>query len=36
MTDNLATIHDSEIDRVIGSFSGMEEVDAALRATLEL
>lgn len=31
MTDNLATIHDAEIVRAIGSFPGMEEVDAALR-----
>lgn len=36
MTDNLATIRDSEIDRVIGSFSGMAEMDAALRKTLAL
>jgi mRNA interferase MazF len=36
MTDNLATIRYSEIDRVIGSLVGMSEVDAALRATLAL
>lgn len=36
MTDNLATILDFEIDRVIGTFSGMTEIDAALRATLAL
>ena len=36
MTDNLATIHHSEIDRVIGSLSMMTEVDAALRTTLAL
>jgi mRNA interferase MazF len=30
MTDNLATIHYSEIDRIIGSLSAMAEVDAAL------
>ena len=36
MTDNLATIHDSEIDRVIGAFIGLSELDAALRATLAL
>jgi mRNA interferase MazF len=36
MIDNLATIHDSEIDRVIGSVSGLDEVDTALRATLAL
>jgi mRNA interferase MazF len=36
MTDNLATIHDSEIDRVIGTFAGLKEIDAALRTTLAL
>jgi len=36
MTDNLATIVDSEIDRVIGAFKGMAEIDAALRRTLGL
>ena len=36
MTDNLATIHDSEIDMVIGAFTGLSELDAALRATLNL
>ncbi len=36
MTDNLATILDSEIDRIIGTFSGMTEIDAALRTTLGL
>jgi mRNA interferase MazF len=36
MTDNLATVHNSEIDRVIGVFPGMTELDAALRATLAL
>lgn len=36
MTDNLATIHYSEIDRGIGAFSRMKEVDAALRSTLAL
>jgi len=36
MTDNLTTIHDSEIDRVIGTFMGLSELDAALRATLAL
>lgn len=35
MTDNLATIADSEIDRVIGSLP-MAKVDAALRYTLGL
>jgi mRNA interferase MazF len=36
MTDNLATIHHSEIDRVIGAFAGMQEIDMALRTTLAL
>jgi mRNA interferase MazF len=36
MTDNLATIRYSEIDRVIGTFSGLKEIDAALRMTLAL
>jgi mRNA interferase MazF len=36
MTDNLATIHYSEIDRVIGTFAGLKEIDAALRTTLDL
>ena len=36
MTDNLATIRYSEIDRAIGSVAGMSEVDAALRVTLAL
>ena len=36
MTDNLATIHHSEIDRVIGTFGGLKEIDAALRTTLSL
>ncbi len=36
MTGNLATIHDSEIDQVIGAFTGLSELDAALRATLAL
>jgi hypothetical protein len=35
MTDNLATIAESEIDRVIGRLP-MTEVDAALRHTLGL
>ena len=35
MTDNLATIADTVIDRVIGSFP-MAKVDAALRHTLSL
>ena len=36
MADNLATIHESEIDRVIGAFGGMIAVDAALRVSLGL
>lgn len=36
MADNLATVHHSEIDRIIGFFANMQEVDAALRATLAL
>jgi mRNA interferase MazF len=36
MTDNLATILDSEIDRVIGTLKGIPEIDAALRTTLAL
>jgi len=36
MADNLATVHESEIDRVIGALTGLNEVDAALRATLGL
>ena len=35
MADNLATVADTEIDRVIGNFA-MTEVDAALRHTLRL
>ena len=33
-TDNLVTIHESEIDRVIGRMVDMTEVDSALRTTL--
>ena len=36
MTDNLATVIDNEIDRVLGSLKEMSEVDAALRLTLQL
>jgi mRNA interferase MazF len=36
MTDNLATVLDTEIDRVIGALSQMEKVDVALRHTLGL
>ena len=36
MTDNLATVHYSEIDCVIGTFTGVKDIDAALRTTLAL
>jgi len=36
MTDNLATVLDSEIDSVLGDFPEMKTVDAALKHTLEL
>lgn len=36
MTDNLATIRHSEIDRIIGAFKALKEIDAALRTTLAL
>lgn len=36
MTDNLATVLHSEIDRAIGSCPCMDAVDDALRATLQL
>ncbi len=36
MTDNLATVHESEIDRVIGRFPRMNDLDEALRVTLAL
>ena len=36
MTDNLATVLDSEIDSVLGIFPKMAMVDAALKHTLEL
>ena len=36
MTDNLATILDSETDRVIGRCNDMRSIDAALRHTLGL
>jgi mRNA interferase MazF len=35
-TDNLATMHDSEIDRAIGICPDIAAVDAALRQTLGL
>jgi mRNA interferase MazF len=36
MTDNLATVRDSEIDRGIGRCQDMQMIDAALRHTLGL
>jgi hypothetical protein len=36
MTDNLATIHFSEIDRANGAITDLSEVDAGPRATLAL
>ena len=36
MTDNLATVADSEIDSVLGTLPDMLAVDAALRKTLGL
>jgi mRNA interferase MazF len=36
MTDNLATVHDGEIDRVIGALPDLTEVEASLRRTLAL
>ena len=36
MTDNLATIRENEIDRVIGNCPDMQSIDNALRHTLGL
>jgi mRNA interferase MazF len=36
MTDNLATIVDNEVDRVLGHLNEMREIEAALRSTLAL
>ena len=36
MTDNMATVIENEIDRVIGHFADMQAVDTALRNTLGL
>src|SRR5438128_2240206 len=36
MTDNLATVLDMEVDRVLGSWPDSSSVDAALRHTLGL
>ena len=36
MTDNLATVRENEIDRILGSLEDLTEVDSALRRTLSL
>ena len=36
MTDNLATIRETEIDRTIGTLTGMTEINDALRHTLAI
>ena len=36
MTDNLATVRDSEIDGAIGVYLQQDAIDAALRVTLGL
>jgi mRNA interferase MazF len=36
MTDNLATVHDNEIDRRLGCLEDMTGVEVALRRTLSL
>ncbi|HAK88220.1 MAG TPA: transcriptional regulator [Nitrospiraceae bacterium] len=36
MTDNLATVRFFEIDRIIGSLSGIDKLDNALRVTFGL
>lgn len=36
MTDNLATVRETEIDRTLGALSGMTAIDRALRHTLGL
>jgi mRNA interferase MazF len=36
MADNSATLHYSEIDRVIGNFGDMANIDSALRSRLAL
>lgn len=36
MTDNLATIHDNEIDRGLGRLTDLAKVEVALRTTLSL
>jgi mRNA interferase MazF len=36
MADNLATVREDEIDRILGSLKDLSAIDAALRFTLEL
>jgi mRNA interferase MazF len=36
MADNLATVRENEIDRILGSLKDLSAIDAALRFTLEL
>ena len=36
MTDNLATVRETEVDRLLGSLSDLGEIDNALRRTLAL
>ncbi len=36
MTDNLATVRETEIDRTLGRLKNLKDVDAALRRTLSL
>jgi mRNA interferase MazF len=36
MADNLATVHEREIDKIIGYFPRMADVDAGLRKVLRL
>jgi len=36
MTDNLATVRETEIDRTLGVLKDLTDVDAALRRTLDL
>ena len=36
MTDNLATVHENEIDRALGHLTDLIKVESALRRTLSL
>jgi mRNA-degrading endonuclease toxin of MazEF toxin-antitoxin module len=36
MTDNLATVRENEIDKILGSLDDMTKIEAALRLTLPL